>query len=60
MVDPHRFVATASALRALEATLIVIEMLNLEYTYIDSKEWQCEFISSAIMGHEKMKEASKK
>lgn len=59
MVDPRRFVATASALRALEATLIVLEMLDLEYTYIDSKEWQREYIGSNIIGSDKLKEASK-
>ena len=58
MVDPHRFIATASALRSLEATLIVLEMLGLEYTYIDSKEWQGEFLSSSNLGHDALKEAS--
>lgn len=59
MVNPSAFMATASALRALEATIIVMEMLGLEYIYIDSKEWQSEFISSAIMGHKEMKNASR-
>jgi len=59
MVNPRAFIATTSALRALEATLIALEMINAEYTYIDSKEWQSEFISSAIIGHNRMKEASK-
>ena len=40
MVNPGRFKATASALRALEATLIVLEELQIPYKYIDSKEWQ--------------------
>ena len=58
MVDPRRFVATASALRALEATLIVLEMSDLEYTYIDSKEWQREFFSSSVIGSKDLKETS--
>lgn len=40
MVNPARFVATKSALRALEATLNVIELLGFAYSYCDSKEWQ--------------------
>ncbi len=59
MVNTKAFIATKSALRAWEATLIVFEMLDIEYTLIDSKAWQREFISSAIIGHDKMKEASK-
>ena len=40
MVNPTRFQATASALRALEATLNVVELLKFSYSYCDSKEWQ--------------------
>lgn len=40
MVNPQRFEATTSALRALEATLIVLESLGIGYEYCDSKDWQ--------------------
>lgn len=40
MVNPGRFHATISAIRALEATLIILETLNIPFEYIDSKEWQ--------------------
>lgn len=60
MVNPRAFTATSSALRALEATLIIVEMLECEFIYIDSKEWQREFIASSVIGHDKLKEASKK
>jgi len=40
MVNPDRFDATVSALRALEATIIVLENLNIPYEYCDSKAWQ--------------------
>ena len=40
MVNPSRFKASKSALRAYEATLIVLELLNLQYIHIDSKQWQ--------------------
>lgn len=44
MVNPGRFKATISAVRAFEATLIVIEYLKIPYEVIDSKKWQKEFI----------------
>lgn len=59
MVNPHAFKATQSALRALEAMLICLEMLDIPYEYIDSKEWQRKFLSSGITGRDQLKEASK-
>lgn len=59
MVNHRAFVASMSALRALEATLICLELKDIPYAYIDSKEWQKEFISSEVIGHKEMKEASK-
>lgn len=58
MVNPGRFVATASALRACEATLIVIEDLKIPYQYIDSKEWQKAMLPSGLKGPA-LKKASK-
>jgi hypothetical protein len=58
LVNPRMFSATQSALRSLEATLIVLEMLDLEYEYCDSKSWQKEFLSSALIGKEEMKKGS--
>lgn len=52
MVNPGRFQATVSALRALECTLNVIELLNIPYAYIDSKEWQKKFLPQGIKGDE--------
>jgi len=40
MVNPGRFAASISALRSLEATLILIENHKIPFQYIDSKEWQ--------------------
>jgi len=57
MVNPGRFQATASALRALEATLIVLEELGLPYKYLDSKEWQKVLLPAGLKGEE-LKEAS--
>lgn len=44
MVNPGRFMATTSAMRAMEATLIVIERFGCSYQWIDSKEWQKVFL----------------
>jgi hypothetical protein len=55
MVNPGRFQATVSALRALECTLNVIELLNIPYAYIDSKEWQKKFLPQGIKGDETKK-----
>jgi hypothetical protein len=58
MVNPRAFSATQSALRALESTIICLEYLNIPFSYVDSKEWQREFIGSGIIGHDDMKKAS--
>jgi len=57
MVNPARFAQTQSAMRALEATLVVIEDLKYPYRYIDSKEWQKEMLPSGLKENE-LKKAS--
>ncbi len=57
MINPGRFKASISAVRALEATLIVLEDLNLKYRYVDSKEWQ-SYMLPDIVGSEELKKAS--
>ena len=57
MVNPTRFVATKSALRALESVLICIEALEIPFQFIDSKEWQKKMLPSGIAGEE-LKRAS--
>lgn len=59
MVNPGRFQATASALRALEATLIVLESLELSIQYVDSREWQKVMLPSGIKGPAELKAASR-
>lgn len=58
MVNPGRFKATVSALRALEVTIVVIENLGLRYQYIDSKEWQKVMLPKGIKGTPELKKAS--
>jgi len=48
MVNPGRFKATTSALRALESTLIALEGLNIPIGFIDSKEWQRELLPKGL------------
>lgn len=43
MVNPQRFKQSGFALRAFEATLLVLQSLNLNYIIIDSKKWQHYF-----------------
>lgn len=58
MVNPTRFVASCSALRALEATLIVLESFHIPVVYCDSKEWQHKLFGKSPIGD--TKENSKK
>ncbi len=57
MVNPGRFQATISAVRCLEATLIVLEELVIPYLYIDSKKWQKTQLPSGLV-KEELKKAS--
>lgn len=47
MINPTRFTATISAVRCLEATLSVLESLEIPYQFIDSKEWQRGLLPSS-------------
>lgn len=57
-VNPQGFKATMSAMRALEATLIVLEKLGLAFQYIDSKEWQTQLLPEGTKGPAALKKAS--
>ena len=58
MINPRRWKASMSAVRALEATLIVLEDLRLPYEYIDSKAWQKELLPHGVH-KDNLKTASK-
>lgn len=58
MVNPGRFLATASALRALEVTLVALEVLEFPYTFVDSKEWQSYLLPKGTKGPTELKKAS--
>lgn len=56
--QPKLFEATCSAMRAHEATLIVLEKLKLPYSFVDSKQWQYEMLPEGIIGSTELKKAS--
>ena len=58
MVNPGRLQATFSALRAMEATLIMLEELRLPYEYLDSKAWQKMLLPAGTKGSDELKKAS--
>ena len=57
MVNPGRFTATLSAVRCLEATLVILESLNIPYEFVDSKQWQ-KMLLPAGCKKEQLKTAS--
>lgn len=59
MVNPARFEATASGLRAYEALLVVAECLHYPVETIDSKQWQKVFLDPKCKGADELKNNSK-
>jgi hypothetical protein len=58
VVNPGRFKTTQSAMRCLEAQLIVIEDLGLPIIYVDSKDWQKVLLPNGVKGATELKKAS--
>lgn len=52
MINPTRFAASVSAIRAFEASIILLEELSIGYEVIDSKKWQKELLPSGLVGIE--------
>lgn len=50
MVNPKMFKASTSALRAFEATIVVLETLGIAYEVCDSKEWQRGTLPKGVNG----------
>lgn len=59
MVNPGRFKASVSALRCVEATEILLELLQIPYQFIDSKEWQKALLPSGLQKEELKKAAER-
>jgi len=58
LVNPGMFKSTLSAMRALEATLCVLERMGIGLEYVDSKEWQKALLPQGIKGTPDLKAAS--
>lgn len=56
--NPAGFNASMLAARALEATLVVVDLLKLEYRFVDSKEWQSVMLPKGVIGRDELKRAS--
>jgi hypothetical protein len=59
LVNPGMFKATLSGVRALEATLVVLELLGIAIQYEDSKRWQQSLLPKGTKGSTELKKASK-
>lgn len=57
MINPMRFRASISAVRCLEAELIVLEHHKFNIEYVDSKQWQ-RVLLPGIEGSTELKKAS--
>jgi hypothetical protein len=56
--NPAGFNASMLAARALDATLVVLDLLQLDYRFVDSKEWQSVMLPKGIIGRDELKKAS--
>lgn len=56
--NPAGFNASMLAARALEATLVVVDLLGLPHRFVDSKEWQSVMLPKGIVGRDELKKAS--
>lgn len=59
MINPTRWTASMTAIRCLEAQLIVLEVLGIPFQFIDSKEWQRIMLPKGLKGSDELKKASK-
>lgn len=58
LVNPMKFVASMSAMRAFESLVICLEINKISFNYIDSKKWQHTLLPDGCKGKE-LKTASK-
>lgn len=58
LVNPQRWESTMSAMRSMEATIIIIELLGLPYEFLDSREWQKALLPKGVKGSAELKKAS--
>lgn len=59
MINNTRFKQSMSAIRAFEATIIVLEEVGLTYEVVDSKQWQRSMLPGDIASDQLKAEANK-
>ena len=52
MINPMRFSASISAIRAFESTVLFLEAFNIPYEIVDSKNWQKVLLPSGLQKEE--------
>ena len=57
MINPMRFSASISAIRAFESTVLFLETFNIPYEIVDSRKWQKDLLPSGLK-KEELKTAS--
>ena len=58
MINATRMTASLSAIACLEAMLILLEDLEIPFSYMDSKEWQKAMLPAGLKGSDEQKKAS--
>lgn len=58
MLNPGKWTASMSAIRAWESTISFLEANEIGYLPIDSKEWQKELLPTGVKGTPELKKAS--
>lgn len=58
LVNPQMFKATISAVRCMEATMTVLESLEIGYSFCDSRDWQKHMLPEGVKGTPELKKAS--
>lgn len=58
LINPGMFKTSMSAMRTLEAEVLILESLKIPYMYCDSKEWQKVLLPHGTKGSPELKKAS--
>ena len=59
LVNPQMFTATMNAVRLMQSQITILEMMDIPYMFIDSKEWQRVMLPEGTKGTPELKLTSK-
>lgn len=59
LINPRMFATSMSAIRTLEAEILILEALHIPFQYCDSKHWQNLLLPKGIKGSAELKSASR-